>query len=380
MNAIENSVKGTGSMTKTAITAVGFLAVVIILMMALMGTFNTKISETPTPSPPGRLPDGIALHEVVTITVPDVEQAAGSIRAVHEAAIASKLLAKVIEVNVIAGQRVQRGDVLVRLDDADLQARLEQTSAAVNNAKANLDQAQIEYNRVQGLIEKQATTDIEIARVNSALKSAKARHEQALQQQNEARTILSYATLYSPIDGVVVDKKVEEGDTVTPSQVLVTLYDPKRMQLVANVRESLATKLDVGQQLGVEIESLDKRCVGTVSEIVPQADVTSRSFTVKVTGPCPPGIYSGMFGRLLVPIGKIEVLVIPESAIQRVGQLDVVYVAVKSESDERLYRRAIRLGKRYGDLIEVLAGLKAGEWIALNAFEVVKDNMNSEGD
>ena len=121
---------------------------------------------------------------------------------------------------------------------------------------------------------------------------------------NEVQATLDWATIRSPIDGTVIDKKVDVGDMVTPGQMLVTLFDPKRMQLVASVRESLTHRLQVGQSIGVQVEGLNKQCSGTVSEIVPEAQSASRSFQVKVTGPCPPGIYSGMFGRILIPLDR----------------------------------------------------------------------------
>ena len=88
---------------------------------------------------------------------------------------------------------------------------------------------------------------------------------------------LDWATIRSPIDGTVIDKKVDVGDMVTPGQMLVTLFDPKRMQLVASVRESLTHRLQVGQEIGVRVEGLDKQCSGTVSEIVPEAQSASRT-------------------------------------------------------------------------------------------------------
>ncbi len=130
---------------------------------------------------------------------------------------------------------------------------------------------------------------------------------------NEVQATLDWATVRSPMDGVVIDKQVDVGDTVTPGQVLVTIFDPKRMQLVASVRESLALQLRPGQEIDVQVHGLDKQCSGTISEIVPEAQAASRAFQVKVTGPCPTGIYTGMFGRILIPLAEEEILVIPQT-------------------------------------------------------------------
>ena len=355
-NAVWNIVKMGG-------VGVGFTVVVVVLIMALAGHFHPKVGEAAAgkSEAAGRPATDVHLTEARLITVPAVESAVGTIRAVHETAVASKLLAKVLEVRVIAGQVVKKGDLLVRLDDQDLRAKLDQAAAAVSAAQAARDQAQVEYNRVKDLADQHVAAPIEFERVQTALKAADAQLEQAQQARREAETYLEYASILSPLDGVVIDKQVEVGDMVTPGSVLLTLYDPTRMQLVASVRESLTQRLAVGQMIGVQVEALNKTCQGQISEIVPEAETASRSFQVKVTGPCPPGMYSGMFGRLLIPLDNEQVLVIPKAAVRQVGQLRLVEVAEQG----RLYRRSVQLGRAFGDDVEILAGLRAGESVAL---------------
>jgi len=358
--------KVTKALGKTAIGA-GFLIVVVVALLWLAGAFHKKIGpsdeKTPFPAVSGHAIGDVHLVSVRRIRIPRIESSVGTIKAVHEAAVASKLLSKVIEVRVIAGQRVEVGDLLVQLDDADLKARLEQTQAAARSAQAARNQAKIEHERVAKLFEQSAAASIELDRVQNALLSAEAEATRTEQATKEAQAVLEYAAIRSPISGVVIDKKVEVGDTVSPGQVLLTLYDATRMQLVASVRESLTQRLTMGQTVEVEIEALKKRCAGRVSEIVPEAQAASRSFLVKVTGPCPAGIYSGMFGRLLIPLDEEEITVVPRHAVQRIGQLDVV----EAVDESTLRRRAIQLGREFGDDIEVLAGLREGEQVALSA-------------
>jgi len=102
-------------------------------------------------------------------------------------------------------------------------------------------------------------------------------------------------------------------------------------------------------------------CRGRVSEIVPEAETASRTFSVKVTGPCPPDVYTGMFGRLLIPLDEQEVLVVPKSAVRRVGQLELVDVV----TDGRRLRRAVKTGRNYGEDVEILAGLHEGESVVV---------------
>lgn len=339
----------------------GFLVVVVILMIWLAGGFHRKLAgqgDLAGETAAGReLPAGAVLVAARTATVPRTEVAVGTVRAVRETAVAAKLLAKVIEVNATAGQSVHSNDVLVRLEAADLTARAEQAAAAVRAARSERDQAKIESERIEALASQGAASKIERDRVASALATAEAELQRAEQSAAEADTVLSFATIRSPMDGVVIEKFVEVGDTATPGQVLLNLFDPARMQLVASVRESLTHRMKVGQAVGVRLDTVDHACSGTISEIVPEAESASRSFQVKVTGPCPPGVYSGMFGRLLIPLEDETVLLAPARAVRRVGQLDLVDVVV----DGRMQRRAVRLGRAYGDEVEVLAGLAAGE-------------------
>ena len=174
---------------------------------------------------------------------------------------------------------------------------------------------------------------------------------------------LDWATIRSPIEGTVIDKKVDVGDMVTPGQMLVTLFDPKHMQLVASVRESLTRRLQVGQSIGVQVEGLDKQCSGTVSEIVPEAQSASRSFQVKVTGPCPAGIYSGMFGRILIPCRKSRYWSFRARQCRRSVNWNWSRCQEwPTEPPEHPHRTA-----HLDEDVEVLSGLREGEQVVLPA-------------
>jgi RND family efflux transporter MFP subunit len=347
-----------GSILKAAGFTLVMLAAVVGLMMWLMGYFHPKVSRG---GQAARRPvDAAQLVSVRSIRVPVHESAVGTVRPVHEAALAAKILARVVAVNMTAGKPVTKGDVLVVLDDEDLKARQQQAAAALESARAARDQAKVEYDRVQALIKDNAAAAIEVERTTTALRSAEAESSRAEQLLKEADTVLAYAKITSPFTGIVVDKRVNVGDTARPGDVLATLYDPTHMQLVARVRESLTYRLKVGQSIPVEVAAVGHPCQGEVSEIVPEAQTASRSFEVKVTGPCPPGVYAGMFGRLLIPLDEEEVVVIPRRVVERVGQLDMVDVA----DGTVLRRRVVQLGRELGEDVQVLSGLKAGELVA----------------
>ncbi|MCA9125732.1 MAG: efflux RND transporter periplasmic adaptor subunit [Planctomycetales bacterium] len=335
---------------------------VSLLLMIFAGVFAAKVPES-TAHHERTIPEDAQIVEVALVRQPRFETAVGSIEPIHQSSVAAKLLAKVSEVAVSAGQQVAAGEVLVTLNDDELQSRLKQSEAAHTEAQAAAELAKSDFARASQLIQRNAISRAEFDAASTAVRTSEARLEQLGRTVEEARVVLDYATVTAPFDGVVVDKKVQAGDTVTPGQTLLTLYDPNQMQLVADVRESFAMQLKVGQQVRAKLETLDHQCLATVREVVPQADAGSRSFQVKVSGPCPPGIYSGMFGRIMLPLEDEELVVIPQAAVQRVGQLTLVDV-VEGQS---LIRRSVQLGRELGDRFEVLSGLRPGESIAIHS-------------
>ena len=338
------------------------IAGVTLLLMVFAGYFHKKVD--PKSNSHQRLPPANAQFvEVTQVTQPRYETAIGAIKPVHEANVASKILARVLEVNVTAGKKVTAGEILVKLSDDEQRSRVQQAEANRDSMLAELQLAKIEAARAKQLIATRSISQAEFDSATTRVQTTQANADRANRAVEEAKVYLDFATVVAPFSGIIVDKAVQPGDTVSPGQTLLSLYDPSHMQLVANVRESLAMNLKVGQQLPARMESLGYECLATVSEVVPKADISSRSFEVKVTGPCPPGVYSGMFGRLMLPLEDEQLLLIPASTIQRVGQLTFVQVLV----EDRLARRSVQLGRDFKGKLEVLTGLKAGEQVLIPA-------------
>lgn len=358
--------KAHGRLGKTLGLLTGTGAIVVVLLW-LMGAFR----EVEPPGEPRDVlrsaPPGAATIVVRESTEGVNESAVGTISPVQKVRVGSKLLARVATMNVArAGERVEAGQVLVTLDSQDLEARVLQAEAAHEAATARLSQAKVDLERVRRLFEKRVESKDSLDKAQTAVRTAQADANRVGQTVEHARAQLKYATIRAPITGVVIDKEVEQGDLVSPGQVLVVLYDPARMQLVARVREGLAAGLEEGKTVSVRIDALDLDCAGRIDQIVPEAESASRVFEVKVSGPCPPGVFSGMFGRLRVPVGERTVIRVPDAAIRRVGQIETVYVLLEGD---RLLRRFIQTGSRDARGVEVLAGLADGERILADAGE-----------
>ncbi len=333
---------------------------VSLLLVYLAGTFHAKV-PTSVEKKSRSIPSGETKAQVLRLRQPRYETAVGSIQPIHESTISSKILAKVQEINIQAGQRVEAGQVLIRLNAEDLQARQKQAEAELESVRATLQLAERELSRAKQLLPTRSISQSEFESAQTNQLTAKAQLDRVSRSLEEAKVFVGYATISAPFSGIVVDRFVEQGDTVGPGQKLISIYDPQQMQLVANVRESLASRLQVGQNLPASIESLNLHCEAMVREVVPQSDRASRTFLVKVSGPCPQGVYSGMFGRLHIPLEDEEWIVVPTEAIRRVGQITFVHVVHGEEWE----RRAVQLGRSMEGRTEVLSGLSAGEEVLI---------------
>ena len=302
--------------------------------------------------------------KVMASKEPLIEQAAGTLRAKVETVISPLITARIASITVWAGDEVKAGQVLATLDSRELKARVDQAHQAVIAGQARLNQAENDLARVRRIIRADAgaVSKAEIDRVQTAMSTAQAELLRLKRQEDEAGTALSYSQLTAPIAGRIVERRGDPGDTAIQGEPLLRMYDPATLRLEASVRESVASKLSKNQQLLAEIDALKKRFSVVVDEIVPSADPGSRSFLVKVSLAGGAGLYPGMFGRLMIPIGEIEKTYIPLEAVTHVGQLDFVIV----ETEQGPVRRYVRLGESATeDRVEVISGLKPGETVLI---------------
>lgn len=343
--------------TMRVLGVVAAISLLGLVMAYLAGFFESKIVTEPVDAKHANVSGDIITVE--TVNEPIIEQATGTIRAKNETVISARIMATIASLNVRAGDTVEAGDVLATLDSRELEARLDQQQEAVAAARARLSEAESNYNRVAPLVAKGVATQAEFDRAEAALSTAQAELAGAMRATDEANTALSYTTLTAPFAGRVIDRFADPGDTAIAGTPLLRIYDPEQLRLEANVRESLASRLERGQPLVARIDALDQQFEVTVDEIVPSADPGSRSFVVKVNLPTRPNLYPGMFGRLLIRTGRRETLYVPQQAIAQFGQLNFVHLV----TDQGVVRRYIRTGRAAKDQVEVLSGLKPGEKI-----------------
>ena len=321
-------------------------------------------------------------------TRPDFYQAIGTVRSRNQVDVVPRIIARILEIKVRSGDRVKRGDILAVLDAKDLSAIVSQgqeqlravtasvgaADEQVKAAKAALDLATKEMERTRALFEKNALAKRDYDQSIAAFRQAEAGMQQAIQQRTaasaqaaaagqgikQAEVGLGYATVVSPIDAIVAERLADPGDLGNPASVMLRLFDPETLLLEVPVRESLVQEVAIGSQVSYSVPSLGKTFEGTVREIVPSVDPRTRTFLVKVCIDKSEGLMPGMFGTIRVPLkSEKKVIIVPESAIIKTGQLESV---VEVEGG-RLLRRQIRSIDAGDGNREVISGLKPGQKI-----------------
>ncbi len=347
---------------KTAVASIVVIGVLVITIAWLAGVFEVKIE----PGEAQRITSSVGdlqtdvVHEVHKDYI---EEAVGTLKAASRSVVSAKVLATIEEISVSAGDRVSAGDVLIRLDSKESEARLNQAQEALLAATANRVEATQSYKRAERLLPSSAISKQEYEEFQRDRDIAKAEERKAQYAVAEAKVLLSYTTIKAPKSGRIVDRMAEPGDTSRPGVPLLVLYDATSLRLEAPVLEHLAVKLEVGQSISVYVDSRQREIQATVDEIVPQADAASRSFLVKVSLPRSEDLYEGMFGRLRIPAGSRRHLCLATAAVQRVGQLEFVDVVRADSTLERRYIKTGRLG--IPGRIEVLSGVQSGERVVL---------------
>lgn len=281
---------------------------------------------------------------VLPATAPGSQPVPGVVRPFSRATVAARVLGGVETARLAVGQTVRAGEVLVRLNADELNARLEETRAA-------LAQAEREHDREAGLVGQGASTA-------DALRLSLDQRNQARARAHEAEALLGYTVIAAPFDGVITEYQVRAGDLATPGQPLFTVEGTADLRAEVTVPESLAA-LPLGTAINLQ---LDARTVeGRLVELSPAADPMSRSRLAKIALPADTGARSGQFVRAAWPAGTGTVLIIPASCVQSFGQMDRVFVVNHGHAQLRL----VRPGATAGGETQILAGLDVGETVVV---------------
>ncbi len=367
---------------------------IVALASGLALAAGFLISQRPHPRPIRPSAEAARAHKVSAAKAELREiqvfaESVGTVRSRRQTQIASRVLAEIREIRKEPGDAAKAGETLVVLDSLDLKARAEQAEAALKSVEELLKEAQAEFDRVASLLKAGARTQQEYDAARFGLEATKARRDAAEKALLEARIQLGYATIAAPFDGIVYEKHADPGDLAVPGKPILGLYDPEALRLEALVEESILWKIRLRDELRVKIDALEGTIAGRVSEAVPAVDPVTRTGTVKIDLPSGLDVRPGMFGRAKIPIARRKAIVIPDSAVVRRGQLDLVFAVVPgaSAAERRARLKLVRVGPpldrealelpaeadAVARPVEILAGLEPGEEIVASGGEDLRD-------
>jgi RND family efflux transporter MFP subunit len=362
------------------------LAAAVLLFFVFTGDRVPPGRTGPGAEPPER---GTKTVEARIEAITEFHDAVGTVKPRAEARIEAQVSGQVTSVRVHAGSRIERGDLLVLLDDRSMRARLSQARQALHTAEAQklqarqavasaeaaLTESESAYRRIERFFEAEAATEQELeqarsrylqsraglGRAEEGLSAAQAGERRAREMVQEAKVALGHTRVQAPADGEVIERLVDPGDLAMPGKPLLLLRTSAELRLEAHVRESLIPKVHPGARLQVNLTTLGVTVASTVEEIIPYADPHTRTFLVKSRLPETPGLYPGMYGKLRIPFRQIRIVLVPRAAVYEVGQLRFVRI----RTPEGWQRRYIKTGDLYEDAVEVLSGLSGGEVLAV---------------
>tara|TARA_R110000787_G_scaffold6697_10_gene23300 strand:- start:3813 stop:4889 length:1077 start_codon:yes stop_codon:yes gene_type:complete len=292
----------------------------------------------------------------------------GKIQASNSASLSTKMMGYVDKVYVKVGDKVTNGQLLISINNIALQAQKAQVNARITQAEVAFNNAKKNYNRFTNLFASNSVTQKEMDDMTANYEIAKAALESANQMKNEMNAQLAYSNITAPFSGVITSKNVEVGDMANPGASLISIEKPKDFEVIAMVPETEISLIKKGFKVTVLIKSIDENLKGNVSEVSTSAKNTGGQYLVKINIlKSTANLLSGMFATVQFPIEKTEktslTLLSKESLIIK-GQLSGVYTVSQNNT---AILRWLRLGRTFGNQVEVLSGLSKGESYIVSA-------------
>jgi RND family efflux transporter MFP subunit len=318
--------------------------------------------EAPPPkaSAPALASASVELREVEL-----AHSAEAVVEAVRQSTVAAQVAGRIVDLRFDVGDRVRKGDVIARIDERAASQALAASQAQVRAAEAALASARASYERSQQLFAQRFVSQAALDRARADFQSAESQMKAMLAGAGQAETERSFATLVAPYGGVVAARHVQLGEMATPGKPIMTGFDPSTLRVVANVPSAQVQAIQAAGKARVEVPAAGRWIAARSITVVPAADPRTHSTQVRIELPEDVrGVYPGVFARAHFVVGTAPRLMVPREAVVRRGELTAAYVLSEGAPPQL---RQLRLGSVADERgVEVLAGLKAGERVALD--------------
>ncbi len=314
-------------------------------------------------------------QEIFKISPTELKQTmalSGALRAVDQASVKARVAAEVREVLVREGESVTAGQILVRMDTSEFQARVDQAKGNLNAMRAQLDIATKNRDNNRALLDKGFISRAAFDNTASQYAAAQANVEAAHGALEIVQKLLNDSVVRAPISGLVAVRNVQPGEKVSTDYKLLDIVNLKKMEVEALVPTSDITQIKIGQIVLLHIEGLADEFTGHVTRINPATQAGSRSIAIYIQVANPQDILKvGMFvDAQLVLRTKAHVIAIPQTAVHKESSGAYVYAL----ENNVIARKIVTLGQdgRSGEvaLIEITSGLKADD-------QIVKTDMGN---
>jgi RND family efflux transporter MFP subunit len=347
---------------------------VLVLLIAFMALRKRPAAPVAVVEKPAQvlefLPGDIAVAQVEALR--QVLPMSGALRALNQVAVKAKVAGEVKEVLVRAGEAVTLGQVLIRMDTSEYQAKVEQAKGSLVASRGQLDIATKSRDNNLALLDKGFISRNAFDNAASQFDIAKANVDTARGALDVAQKALNDTVIKAPMAGLVSTRTIEPGEKVSVDNKLLDVVDLRQMELEAPVPTADILKVKLGQEVLVRVEGLPDAVAGKVVRINPATQSGSRSIMVYVRIDNPDNLLrAGMFADASLTLDKRDaVLTVPTTAIQNEGDKAYVYTIENGKLARHNVVTGLRGVDSKGNAVEISSGLQGGA-------RIVKANLGN---
>jgi len=328
-----------------------------------LATLTLAVAACGGKSPPPAGPTGSALKSMVVqlVRTPLERSVDGTIEAVNQATVSAQTSGRIAEILYDVNDVVPAGAVIIRLKGTEQRAGLQAAQASVTEARARNTEAATQYQRIADMYQRRLVSKFQFDQAAANKDAAAARLEAAEAGATSAHEGVGYTEIRAPYGGIVTKRLVQVGESVGPGTPLMTGLSLKDLRVNFNIPQSIVGQVRQFKKAAVYVGS--NRIESDKITIFPEAATPSSTFRARVD--LPPGavdVAPGMYVKVGLMIGEAGRLVIPVSAVVERSEVSGVYVIGAQGNAELRY---VRKGHQLGENIEILAGLAAGDKVAL---------------
>lgn len=293
----------------------------------------------------------------------------GVVEPVKQSTVSAQASGRIVQLAVVAGDRVRSGQLLAIIDDRESQAGLQRSTAQVAQADAELRNAQANERRTRELQAKGFVSSAALDTAQASLKAAQAGLEQAAAGQKQSALAQGFTRVTAPYDGWVRETLAQAGDLAVPGKPILTLYAPLPLRAVVHVPLSRGVAARTATDIQVRVPSGNGSAIWikpVAREVLPAADAVAQTVEWRLELPASVAgqVAAGQQVRVRFSGGDAVRTLVPPTAVLRRGELTAVYVASREGT---FVLKAVRLGPDHGQAgVEVLAGLRPDEQVAVD--------------